>query len=288
MAKITDRCYEATGHTAFICDFSPPRSGQLSALAQADLDADFIAVAYNPGRAVRVNSAMLAAAIKLHLGRDVVFIVATRDMNKLGLQSMLLGAQLLGLENVVVVQGDPFNRRDRTFVRDASDVSPTGLLAAIGDMNRGIDFRGSQLLSPTGFAIGATLDLGRGIDAEAALAHRKIEAGAQFLITQPIFQAAEAIRFNNAYLAVAGRALNVPVFYGLQVLEMGGVVFSSVPDEVREELARGRTGPEIALELFQEFQKNGLHNVYLVPPIRHGGARDYEAAGRVLADAKRI
>ena len=62
MAKVTQLCYEATGHTAIICDFSPPRSGDPSVLQQADINADFISVAYNPGRAVRVNSAMLAAA----------------------------------------------------------------------------------------------------------------------------------------------------------------------------------------------------------------------------------
>ena len=64
MAKVTERCYEQTGRTAFICDFSPTRSGEPDAVRQAAIDADFISVAYNPGRAVRVNSAMLAAAIK--------------------------------------------------------------------------------------------------------------------------------------------------------------------------------------------------------------------------------
>ena len=100
MAKITEQCHEATGYTAFICDFSPPRSGDPSVLQQASIDADFISVAYNPGRAVRVNSAMLAAAIKQHVAKDVVFTLATRDMNKLALQSQMLGAQLLGLENL--------------------------------------------------------------------------------------------------------------------------------------------------------------------------------------------
>ena len=111
MAKIIDRCYETTGQTCFICDFSPPRSGDPDTLQSANIDADFVSVAYNPGRAVRANSTMLAAAVKQQLGRDVVFTLATRDMNKLALQSQLLGAQILGLENVIVVQGDPFSER---------------------------------------------------------------------------------------------------------------------------------------------------------------------------------
>ena len=63
-------------------------------MRQAAIDADFISVAYNPGRAVRVSSAMLAAAIKEQVGKETVFTLATRDMNLLALQSLLLGAQV--------------------------------------------------------------------------------------------------------------------------------------------------------------------------------------------------
>ena len=64
--------------------------------------------------------------------------------------------------------------------------------------------------------------------------------------------------------------------------------FSSVPEKAREELDQGRSGSDIALELYGEFQDAGLHNIYLVPPIRRGGARNYEAAGEFLAGAKRL
>ncbi len=288
MAKITQRCYQATGHTTFLCDFSPPRSGDPAVLQQAVVDAEFIAVAYNPGRAVRTNSAMLAAGIKQHTGKDVLFTLATRDMNRLALQSQLLGAQLLGLENVVVVQGDPFTERDLALVKGAGDIRPTGLIRAIAGMNRGVDFRESRLRAPTGFCIGATVDLGRGIREEASLAHRKVLAGAQFLVTQPIFEVEDAARLRDAYADAAGEPLTVPVFFGLQVLEQEGIIFSSVPETVREELAGGRPGTDIALELYQEFQAGGLHDVYLVPPIRRGGARNYDAAQAVLAAARRL
>ena len=128
--KITEGCFEATGHTTIICDFSPPRSGNPEVVEQAQIDADFISVAYNPGRAVRTNSAMLAAAIQ-RSGKNAVFTLATRDMNKLALQSQLLGAQMLGLQNVVVVQGDPFGQKDQGRVASVGDYHTTGLLAAI-------------------------------------------------------------------------------------------------------------------------------------------------------------
>ncbi len=245
-------------------------------------------MAYNPGRAVRVNSAMLAAAIKRDVGKDVVFTLATRDMNRLALQSLLLGAQLLGLENVVVVQGDPFTERDLALVKGAGDIGPSALIAAIAGMNQGIDFRGAQLRSPTGFCVGATLDLGRNNEREAGLARRKAQAGAEFFITQPIFGAETAARFQDAYAARYGEPLKLPVFFGLQVLEQEGVIFSSVPESVQRDLAGGRSGVDIALELYHQFQATGLHNVYLVPPIRRGGARNYDAAREVLAAVRRL
>ena len=283
MAKVTERCYEQTGRTTFICDFSPPRSGEPDAVRQAAIDADFISVAYNPGRAVRVNSAMLAAAIKNQSRKDVVFTLATRDMNLLALQSLLLGAQVLGLENLAIVRGDPLSQRDLSLFREAGGVKPTELIAAVMQMNLGLDFRGSRLRAPTEFCVGGTMDLGRGIPAEARLARRKVQAGAQFFITQPIFQVQDAARLYDAYRSTAGEDLAVPVFFGLQLLEKDGVLFSTVPDQMLADLESGRSGVDIALELFQSFQQAGLHNVYLVPPIRRGGARGYDDAREFLA-----
>ena len=285
MARIVDCTYEATGSPGFICDFSPPRSGSLSEARRADIPADFISVAYNPGRAVRTNSAMLAAAIRRETGKETVFTIATRDMNRLALQSLLLGAQMLGLENLVVVQGDQFNDRDRALLA-VNGYRPTELIAAICSMNEGVDFRGSNLREPTNFCIGATIDLGREVEEEAALAVRKVEAGADFLVSQPIFDPDDARRFRESFERQSGEALTLPVFWGLQILEPGGVLFSSVPEDVRAELEAGRPGVEIAVELYGRFREAGLHDVYLVPPIRRGGARDYDAAREFLGRSR--
>ena len=286
MVKVVDNCYESMGRPGFICDFSPPRSGSISEARRADIPADFIAVAYNPGRAVRASSAMMAAAIRRETGKETVFTLATRDMNRLAIQSLLLGAQMLGLENVVVVQGDQFNDRDRALLA-VNGYRPTELIAAIRAMNEGTDFRDSNLREPTAFCIGATFDLGRGIDAEAELAARKVEAGADFLVSQPVFDPDDALRFLESYERQSGGPLPVPVFYGLQILEPGGILFSTVPDGVRAELEGGRSGVDIAAELYGRFQDAGLRNVYLVPPIRRGGARDYAAAREFLGRAGR-
>lgn len=284
--RVTECSYERTGRPGFICDFSPPRSGNIVEAGRADIPADFISVAYNPGRAVRANPAMLAAAIRRETGREAVFTLATRDMNRLAIQSLLLGAQMLGLENVVVVQGDPFSERDLALTKAADDYRPTEMIAAIRAMNEGVDFRGSALREPTNFCVGATIDLGRGINREAALAVRKVEAGADFLMSQPIFDPDDAQRFREEYDRQAGEALPVPVFWGLQILEPGGVLFSSVPEGVRRDLESGRSGVEIAVELYARFHEVGLHDVYLMPPIRRGGARNYAAAREFLERAR--
>ncbi|MEE2949322.1 MAG: methylenetetrahydrofolate reductase [Chloroflexota bacterium] len=280
--KVIDVAFETTGHSSIMCDFSPPRSGEPNIVIQAQIDANLILVAYNPGKAVRTSSPMLAAAIQ-QSGKDTVFTIATRDMNKLAVQSLLLGAQTLGLQNVVVVQGDPFSDRRISGVASVNDYRPTELIADIAMLNQGIDFKGRRLGAPTDFCIGASVDLGRGIEKEAQLALRKVQSGAEFLITQPIFDVDHVARFRESYGYHAGKAGTLPIFFGLQILENDGVVFTSVPSSIRSELERGRSGIDIALDLYQKFQDARLNNIYLMPPIKRGGIRNYDAAQEFIS-----
>jgi len=284
MVVISDILQQTHRRPLVICDFSPPRGPGTDLLEPArDLDVEWISIAYNPGRSVRVNPAFAAQWIKANTGKDVVFSLATRDMNKLAMQSQLLGAQMLGLQNVVVVQGDPFGEQDRARVVSVNDYQPTGLIAAIAQMNQGVDFKQSNLRMPTDFCIGATVDLTRGIVEEAQLAARKVQAGAEFLITQPIFDVDQVARFRESYAHHVGNAGTLPIYFGLQILEKDGVVFSSVPESVRKELEGGRSGTDIALEVYEKFQEARFNNIYLMPPIKRGGARNYEAAKEFLS-----
>ena len=96
MAKVTDVVSSNGAKCTFIGDFSPPRGAGRELLSGARLlDADFICVAYNPGKAVRVDSISAAYEIKRSFGREVTFNLSPRDMNRLALESRLLGAQLL-------------------------------------------------------------------------------------------------------------------------------------------------------------------------------------------------
>ena len=283
MVKVTGCCYEVTGRPAVICDISPPRSGNPAALPDFFPAADFLLVGYCPGRAVRADSAMVAAQIQRQSGRETAFTLITRDQNRLALQAHLLGAQLLGLNNVVAAAGDPFPPADAKPPQAVDDYRPTELIAAIAALNRGRDFRNTALAAPTDFCIGATVDLGRGLRREAELTRRKIAAGAHFLITQPIYDPALAARFQAAYAAVAGSGIPIPIFYGLQVLEPGGLAFGPTPAAAWAEVAAGRSPVEQALELGAAFRAAGLHNLYLLPGIHPGGRRNYAAAQQVVA-----
>lgn len=279
--KVTDAIAQDRNRPVFIADFSPPRGGDPALLADASkLDVDFVCVAYNPGKAVRVDSATAAWRIAQDTGRETVFNLSPRDMNKLALQSRLLGAQAMGLENVLILQGDPVTDRDGFAA--VSELTASQLIASIAGMNEGTDFKGSKLRAPADFCIGAAADLGRGVAREAGLTHRKVAAGAHFIVTQPVFDATDIAAFREAYASAAGEELNVPVFWGLQILVADGVIFSNVPQSVRDDLERGRDGVDIAFEAYGRLLEFGVDGIYLVSPIMRGGARDYDAAARFI------
>ena len=284
MAKVTDTYESSNGKIVVLCDCTPPRSGDPSAIDRVGVvDADYICVAYNPGKLARADSVAAATTIKERTSKDVVFNMATRDMNKIAMQSRLLGAQMMGLENVIVLQGDAFTEAEAELVKAVDDFTTTGLVAAITAMNEGLDYRGSKLRGNTDFCVGATLDLERDLEREVRLAQRKVEAGAHYFIVQPMYDLSLRQRFLDAYEKQAGEPFTLPVFWGLQVLDKDGIVLGNVPVKMRQELDDGRSGSEIASELLQSYVAAGIRGVYLVPPILRGGARDYAAAQQVLA-----
>lgn len=288
MTKVVDRYLENDGRHTLICDFSPPRGGLPELLEPAGrLDVDFVSVAYNPGKAVRVNSMAGACWIKANTSRDVLFTLATRDMNKVAIQSMLLGAQLLGLENVAVVMGDRFTDRELSHVQDVSDYLPTELLRSINDLNQGTDFRGRKLRAGTDFCIGATIDLARDMDAEIRLTRRKVESGAQFFISQPTFDPDLPTAFIARYADQYDEELSPPIFHGVQVMAPESIVFGNIPQWVTDDLAKDRPGEDIALQVLDRFTEAGLTSIYLVPPILRGGRRDYAAAQAVVEGLRR-
>ena len=283
MTKVVDLRAQDQDSVLFICDFSPPRGPDTGLLRPAGrLDADFISVAYNPGRSTRVSSPLAAFWIKANTPRDVVFSLATRDMNKVATQSLLLGASMMGLENVVVVKGDDFTESEFESVKSVNDYTPTGLIASITSMNEGLDFRGRKLRSPTDLCVGATIDLGTDIDRQLRLTRKKVESGAQFFLLQALFYPQRLGEFIDSYAEKYGAPPEAPVFCGVQVMTQDSIVFGDIPEWVTDGLEKGRSGADIAVQLLQEYVELGFNSIYLVPPVMRGGRRDYPAAQEVI------
>jgi homocysteine S-methyltransferase len=283
LTKVIEKYAGESDRPLFICDYSPPRGGDPKLFEPVrNLDVDFVSVAYNPAKSARVLSAIAAYWIKENTGLDVVFSIATRDTNTLAAQSLLLGTQVLGLDNVIVVKGDDFNDRERALVKDVNDAPPTDLMRSIAQMNEGRDYKGLKLRSPTDFCIGASMDLGRGLEREAKLTRRKVEAGTQYFISQPTFNPSLAKEFLELYEERHEHELDEPVFHGIQVMTRESIPFGDIPQWVTDDLAKGRSGVDLALQVLHEFKAAGFRSFYLVPPILKGGLRDYEVAQAVV------
>lgn len=266
-----------------LADFSPPRGTESAPLDEArHIDADFIAVNYSPGKSARINSAIAAAWIKQNTGKDVTFSVSTRDMNRVAMQGILLGAATMGLQNVVVLKGDSFTERELKITKPVDDYIPTGLIQGITDMNRGVDYKGLRLSNPTDFCIGATIDLGRGIEKQVALTRKKVEAGAQFFFLQALFSPERLSEFLDRYAERYGEELSSLISCGVQVVVEDGVTFGDVPDSVTSDLRRGRSGEDLAVELASRYLELGFRSLYLLAPVFRGGRRDYAACQRVI------
>ena len=199
-------------------------------------------------------------------------------MNRIAVQSRMLGGSIMGLSNVLVVQGDPLTERDR--IRAATGDTATSLIADIAQLNVGMDYKGLKLRAPTDLCIGASVDLGKGVEPEARLAHRKVQAGAHYLVTQPIFDTADVERFETPY-ASGGQRRAVPVFWGLQIWS-DGCCSATCRQLCESSLERGAAASRLRWSSTSACWRPACR-ASPVAPIMKGGARDYDAAADFLA-----
>tara|TARA_B100000427_G_scaffold327480_1_gene338337 strand:- start:816 stop:1679 length:864 start_codon:yes stop_codon:yes gene_type:complete len=264
----------------YVLDVSPPRSGNgLLFQELLDLNPDVFSVAYNPGLSVRVNSAMMASWLQNSTGITTSFFLATRDMNKLALQSLLLGAQLHGLENIVVVQGDPFTASKSQLIRNVNDFTATELIQSVKNLNSRKDFEDKNLIYPTDFCVGATVDLSKELDSEVELLNKKILSGSDFLVLQPFFNVHLSEKLFDIFYKKFHRHIDIPIVWGIQMLEKDSKSFATIPDHILDDLSTGRPGIEITLQMIENLKSvQDIESIYLVPPFSENGRRNYEAA----------
>jgi homocysteine S-methyltransferase len=274
----------ANGDFVVAVEMEPPRSfdvGTLVAAAEtlAAAGTDVIDVADSPMAKMRM-SAWAACRLIQERGIETVLHFPTRGRNLLRLQGDLLGAAALGIRNLFICVGDPVTIGDYPHGSNNVDVTATGLLALVNqDLNEGRDRAGSSIGEPTSFFAGAAVAPNASdLERECRLLLRKIDAGARFLLSQPVYDVEPFRRLRATFERVAGRKLDVPILAGVLPIhsarhaeflhnEVPGVV---IPDRVRERLRTAgddawSEGLAMAVDLVHELRADGAAGVYLMP-----------------------
>ncbi|HXH83584.1 MAG TPA: methylenetetrahydrofolate reductase, partial [Candidatus Tectomicrobia bacterium] len=259
-------------------ELDPPRGHGIDKLVQgAKLlkERGVEIVDINDGSLGRVRMSVLATALLVRdgTGLDVNMHFTCRDRNLMGIQADLLGAHALDIRNILAMTGDPPRAGDYANATAVFDVDGIGLLGILKNMNDGLDATGSSIGEPTAFCAGAALNpAAEDVDREIERFHRKVQAGARWVQTQPVYDLAALDRF----LERAGGS-PVPVLVGVLPLhssrhaeflhnEVPGI---TVPEPVRLRLReageRGlRVGVEMAQALVADVRRR-WRGAYLMP-----------------------
>jgi methionine synthase I (cobalamin-dependent)/5,10-methylenetetrahydrofolate reductase len=235
-------------------EIEPPRGVDASAAIEGarqlrSAGAHAVNVTDNPMARLRMSSIAVAALVQRETGAEAVVQITTRDRNVLGLQSDLLGAAGLGVKAILCLGGDPLKIGDYPQGRQVSEVDVLGLLRIAKSLNAGADLAGNAIGASTSFAVGCAANpAAADLEVELSKLRAKVEAGATFAQTQPIYDLEALARF----LARA-EARAVPLLVGLLPLrslrqtlffanEVPGIV---VPEPVQERMRKAaERGPE--------------------------------------------
>src|SRR5918999_871548 len=178
-------------------ELDPPRGHTVDKLVQgAKLlkEKGVEIVDINDGSLGRVRMAVLPTALLVHeaTGLDVNMHFTCRDRNLMGIQADLLGAHALGIRNILAMTGDPPRAGDYTNATAVFDVDGVGLIEVLRRMNEGIDATGNSIGEATSFCVGAALNpAAEDLDREVERFHRKVQAGARWFQTQPVYDLAQ-------------------------------------------------------------------------------------------------
>jgi methionine synthase / methylenetetrahydrofolate reductase(NADPH) len=237
------------------------------------------AIDINSGAMARVgmDALMTASALEAR-GIETVPHLTTRDYNIIGLQAMLLGAWTVGgVRNVLAITGDPPSVGDYPEASGVYEVDSVGLVKILRRLNQGTDWAGKTLGGATNFAIGVAVNpVADDLDAEIERFHAKVEAGAHYAMTQPIFDPEHWYTF----VKKLGSKPAIPVLIGIWPLnsykqalrlnnEVPGIV---IPEPVLKSMeaagaaARDR-GFEVAREMLA-WSRTELAGAYLIPPFK--------------------
>ncbi len=263
-------------------EMSPPRGIAARRLLTGakmlkEAGANFIDVADSPLARMRMSAWAAAHLVQKEVGLETVLHFPTRGRSLLRVQGDLLAAHALNIRNLFVVMGDPTKIGDYPEAMDNYDIVPTGLIQLIKTrLNTGIDQAGQRIDQPTTFVVGCAVSLEPQDEArELRLMHKKITNGADFALSQPVFNPERAKAFLAAYQLEYGQP-TIPIVVGIQPLyNLGNAEFlhNEVPGITIPETYMARLkaasdpqqeGVQIAQEILEEVQPFAS-GVYMIP-----------------------
>ena len=273
MARLLHRLQK--GYFVVTVEINPPRGADARKTIEkvrrfAD-QVDAVNVADCPMANVRMSPITLAHLIQRDVGVEAIFHLTCRDRNIIGLQAELLGAAGLGVRNILALRGDDPSRGDHPSARGVFELDAVKLIELAAALNAGHTVAGGVLEHGTDFAIGCVVNpTASDLEAEVSRLERKIEAGAHFVQTQPIYD----IGLLERWLAKIEGRVRIPILYGVLPLSnyefavrlrnaVPGIV---VPDWAMERLRTGDKyeGLRLIAELLSRIHSK-VHGIHVFP-----------------------
>lgn len=245
--------------------------------AQKCLELGIDAVNITDGARARLRMSAIAISqlILQKVGIETITHFTARDRNLIAIQADLLGAYSLGIKNILCVTGDPTSIGDYPQAKTVLDVDSIGLIRAAKAMNQGVDLLGHTIKEPTSFLIACAFNpLAFNLELEIERLERKIEAGAEIVFTQPIYE----IQTLESCLSKI-KYLDIPLMVGVLPLrsfrhadflhnEVPGI---RIPEKIREKLKNsGKDAMKIGVEISKDFIKEAkdmIQGIYMMPPF---------------------
>jgi len=260
----------ASGEKVTTIEITPPKGLDIEPILEkarlcAEMGIDAINIPDGPRASSRLSPMVTAVKIQQSANIEAILHFCCRDRNLIGMQSDILGANAIGLRNMLVITGDPPKMGDYPQATGVFDMDSITLAGVIRNLNRSIDLGGNRFSPPTSLVIGVGANpVATDIKREIEKFKQKVMSGAEFAITQPVFDAGTLFRFLEAI-----EAFRIPVIAGIwpftslknaefMANEVPGVV---VPPRLLERMSKAKTqqdgrkiGVEIAIELIEQIQ----------------------------------
>jgi len=264
-----------SGKFAVTSEIGPPKGVDIEEmLNDAELlrgKVDALNVTDQQSSVMRLGSLAVCHLLKMR-GLEPVFQITCRDRNRIALQSDLLNAYVLGIENVLCLTGDYISLGDHPGAKPVFDLDSVSLLHAASELQQGRDLAGQKLKGSPSFCLGAVVTPGANpIEPQIMKMEKKVKAGAQFFQTQAVY---DPKRFEEFMSQV--KHLNVPVMVGIVLLKSAGmarfmnknVAGVHVPESLIEEMdqaeSKAQKSIQIAARLINEM-KDLCQGVHIMP-----------------------